>query len=106
SGDTLLVTAQLAIPWARYVLPALTGKQGCSPKALLATAALPPKKKSSPRKIELVNPSDGCDAEVAQLLESANAGLERYEPELVGEGEGGTYFLRNIKGEIIAVFKP
>lgn len=102
SFGTLLVTTQLAIPWARYILPSPPGKRGYSPKPIAAASPLP----STPRKIEFVHPSDEHDSEVTQLLDSANAGIETYEPELVGEGEGGTYFLRDAKGEIIAVFKP
>jgi hypothetical protein len=40
------------------------------------------------------------------LLARANAGLGLYSPELIEEGVGGAYFMRDEKGTICAVFKP
>jgi len=43
---------------------------------------------------------------VERLLHKAQLGLEACDPELVQEGEGGTYFLKDETEEVIAVFKP
>jgi len=41
-----------------------------------------------------------------RLIQDANKGLEKYSPELCEEGVNGTYFLKNVMGEKLAVFKP
>eukprot|EP01102_Stenamoeba_stenopodia_P005519 TRINITY_DN1627_c0_g1_i1.p1 TRINITY_DN1627_c0_g1~~TRINITY_DN1627_c0_g1_i1.p1 ORF type:complete len:472 (-),score=83.34 TRINITY_DN1627_c0_g1_i1:194-1609(-) len=40
------------------------------------------------------------------LVDAVLEGLENHEPEMVEDGEGGTYFLRDVNGNNIAVFKP
>lgn len=40
------------------------------------------------------------------LVDAVLEGLEDHEPEMVEDGEGGTYFLRDVNGTTIAVFKP
>jgi hypothetical protein len=40
------------------------------------------------------------------LVAHVRAGLAQFAPELIDEGEGGTYFLRDTEGELLAVFKP
>jgi len=40
------------------------------------------------------------------LVDAVLEGLDDHEPEMVEDGEGGTYFLRDAKGNTIAVFKP
>jgi hypothetical protein len=40
------------------------------------------------------------------LVARVRAGLAQFAPELIDEGEGGTYFLRDTEGDLLAVFKP
>jgi len=40
------------------------------------------------------------------VVERIKRGLSRHAPELCGEGEGGTYFLKDDSNKVIAVFKP
>ncbi len=46
------------------------------------------------------------DESTTLLLEEADQGLDVYDPQLVEEGEGGTYFIRNTEGDVVGVFKP
>jgi len=41
-----------------------------------------------------------------KFLHDVAQGLKSYSPELIEEGEGGSYFLRNVQGHLLAVFKP
>jgi len=43
---------------------------------------------------------------VERFLNKAQSALENCDPELIQEGEGGTYFLKDETEEIIAIFKP
>jgi hypothetical protein len=51
---------------------------------------------------------DNADDETvaAALLEEANEGVALHAPQLVAEGEGGTYFVYDTTGATIGVFKP
>jgi hypothetical protein len=44
--------------------------------------------------------------EFTKMIEKAKKGLTTKEPELIQEGVGGTYFLKNAKDVPVAVFKP
>eukprot|EP01103_Thecamoeba_quadrilineata_P021433 TRINITY_DN9859_c0_g1_i1.p1 TRINITY_DN9859_c0_g1~~TRINITY_DN9859_c0_g1_i1.p1 ORF type:complete len:421 (-),score=93.66 TRINITY_DN9859_c0_g1_i1:66-1328(-) len=44
--------------------------------------------------------------EDSNFLQEVARGLKSYEPELIEEGEGGSYFIRNSQGQKLAVFKP
>lgn len=46
------------------------------------------------------------DPDLFCLIQQASLGLQRYSPELAHEGDGGTYYLHNIAGELLGVFKP
>lgn len=52
----------------------------------------------------------GADADdqvaAAALLEEANKGVALHAPQLVAEGEGGTYFVYDTTGATVGVFKP
>jgi len=54
----------------------------------------------------LRNTSHNNRTNVERLLHKARLGIETCDPELIQEGEGGTYFLKDETEEIIAVFKP
>lgn len=58
--------------------------------------------------VTLLFPSLYTEAEPAakELVRRVLLGLENHEPEMAEDGEGGTYFLRDVNGENIAVFKP
>jgi len=99
------VTAQVTLPASFWAYPTKTPFLPAGPIALPSTEII----SSVPmQKIRLVHETDRThlDKDFIALLESANAGLEEWTPELVGEGEGGTYFMRNLKGDIVGVFKP
>jgi len=49
---------------------------------------------------------DEKDGESDKLISRAMAGLMVKEPELCSEGVNGTYFIRDVEGHIVAVFKP
>merc|ERR1711976_260410 len=40
------------------------------------------------------------------FVKEAAKGLKKYTPKLTDEGTGGTYFLFNIEGDPVAIFKP
>jgi len=44
--------------------------------------------------------------EASSWIDEVRKGLEDHEPEMVENGEGGTYFLKDTKGNSIAIFKP
>jgi len=44
--------------------------------------------------------------EDSKFLKDVDRGLKHFPPELIEEGEGGSYFIRNNKGRLLAVFKP
>jgi len=67
-------------------------------------------KRSSPQlvhrpSIRLLDVCKGIEG-AQDLVSKVMEGLQHQEPELVEEGEGGTYFMKNKRGRRIAVFKP
>lgn len=46
------------------------------------------------------------EEEDTKFLQDVAQGLKCYTPELIEEGEGGSYFIRSAKGRLLAVFKP
>jgi len=56
--------------------------------------------------IRLLETTTKLTKEAQELVNLVQEGLSTYEPELVDEGEGGTYFLKNKMGQRLAVFKP
>jgi len=73
-------------------------------KSLLSYDKLDDILSTVPSGYKLVSAADRVDA--AGLLAAINSGLDSHSPELCEEGVNGTYFLRDTKGEIVAVFKP
>jgi len=81
--------------------------QVASPAAdhVVETSSVPAKK---PQFLTLATFADNQDdaTAAAALLEEANAGVALHAPQLVAEGEGGTYFVHDTTGATIGVFKP
>jgi len=79
--------------------------QVASPAAKHVETSAPAKK---PQFLTLATFADNEDdaTAAAALLEEANAGVALHAPQLVAEGEGGTYFVHDTTGATIGVFKP
>lgn len=98
----------------RFDLVAATTKladahlQVASPAAdhvVVETSSVPA---TQPQFLTLATFADNQDdtTAAAALLEEANAGVVLHAPQLVAEGEGGTYFVHDTTGATIGVFKP
>jgi hypothetical protein len=66
----------------------------------------PASPKPTAKESSVVITLEECAEDCRSLVEEVNSGLEVHAPELSQEGVNGTYFLRNLQGTIIAVFKP
>lgn len=79
--------------------------QVASPAADHVETSAPAKKPQFLTLATLAENQDDATA-AAALLEEANAGVALHAPQLVAEGEGGTYFVHDTTGATIGVFKP